>query len=169
MAAGSEQGDRTSNALRRRMSSTSPTSAGDPLPANVNSSKSTLPSSSSYSTPSILHGSANETSIQTPRNSSPIGRKRLHRRRPSGLLSTWTGLPDCRTSLHPRGHRSERPLLAPSDKRRDHRRVRPMITSRFDTIRLVAEIAAARNTQQNRRSGQRAMWARTCQTDHFVR
>ena len=34
MAARSEQGDRTSNALRPRMSSTSPPSAGDPLPAN---------------------------------------------------------------------------------------------------------------------------------------
>ena len=34
MAARSEQGDRTSNALRPTMSSTSPPSAGDPLPAN---------------------------------------------------------------------------------------------------------------------------------------
>ena len=34
MAAGSERGDRTSNALRSRMSSTSPPSVGDPLPAS---------------------------------------------------------------------------------------------------------------------------------------
>jgi len=34
MAAGSEEGDRTSNVLRPRMSSTSPLAAGDPIPAN---------------------------------------------------------------------------------------------------------------------------------------
>jgi hypothetical protein len=47
--------------------------------------------------------SANETSIQRPRNSSLIGRKRLHRRRLSGSWSTWTSQPDCRTNRRSSG------------------------------------------------------------------
>jgi hypothetical protein len=74
------------------------TAAGDPLPANCELIEVHVTELKQLFTPSILHHSTNETSIQTPRNSSPIGRKRLHRRRRSGSRSTWTGPPDCRTN-----------------------------------------------------------------------
>jgi hypothetical protein len=56
-----------------------------------------------------------------------------------------------------------------AESQSDLRHFRPVITSRFDTILGVAEIAASRNTQQNVGSRNRAMWARTRQTDHFFR
>jgi len=103
MAAGSEQCHRMSNALTPGLSRTSSVVAGDPVPANCELIEVHVSELKQLFKRSILHRSANVTSIHTQRNSSPIGPRRRPRRLRSGSPSTWIGRPGCRMNRRTSG------------------------------------------------------------------
>lgn len=98
MAAGSEQCDRTSNALRPRISTTLLPSADDSLPAN--SELIAIHVSELKQLFNAIDPSPFRERYLDPNAEEFITdwAKRLHRRQLSRWRSTWTGRPDCRTN-----------------------------------------------------------------------